>query len=307
MLLFVDESGHDHGEAPYEVLAGVAVSERDLWNLIQAIRHEELRFFGVHLAEVGIEFKGRKLLKSKTFRHARQQPSIESNRRRDLARAFLMKGWREARGGSLEPRTAAEFAAYGQTVVEFVARVLQLSANYRVKTFGANVSKAAPKPADPNLLRRDYAFFFERFYYYLEDISATEMGLVVFDELEKARARILIGQMARYFLETEKGYQRSSRIVPEPFFVHSDLTTAVQLADIVAYCFNWGTRLKSREVGSKMVEPTRPEIEPLARLAFDMRYVGRRFDESGRERPCYGVFYLDDLRPRREREEDADP
>jgi hypothetical protein len=127
------------------------------------------------------------------------------------------------------------------------------------------------------------------------------MELVVFDELEKAQSRILIHQMERYFLRTEIGCQRSSRIVPEPFFVHSDLTTAVQLADIVAYCFNWGTRL------NRMTEPTRREIEPLAELAFNMRYVGRRSNEAGgQEWPVYGVFYLDDLRPRQEREADAE-
>ena len=301
MLLFIDESGHDHGEAPYEVLAGVAVAERDLWNLIRAIRDAELHFFGVHIAEVGLEFKGKKLLKNKTFRHARRRPALEANRRRDLTRDFLQKGWREAQGGPVEPRAADEFAAYGQAVKAFVTRVLQLAANYRAKTFAAIVSKNAPNPSAPDLLRRDYAFFFERFYYYLEDISATEMGLVVFDELEKAQCRILINQMERYFLETEKGYQRSSRIVPEPFFVHSDLTTAVQLADIVAYCCNRGTRLRP-----KMIEPTRAEIEPFAKLAFDMRYIGRRFSETdGKEWPCYGIFYLDDLRPRTERESEV--
>lgn len=300
MLFFIDESGHDHGAAPYEVLAAVAVAERDLWNLIQAVRAAEIEFFGAHLGEVGVEFKGKKLLKNKTFRHARQGPAIESNRRRDLTREFLMKGWREAQGGAPEARNKDEFTAYGQAARGFVMRILELCAQHRVKTFGALVSTNAPRPADPNLLRRDYAFLFERFFYYLEDRSGTEMGLVVFDELEKAKSRILIQQMEKYFLETEKGYQRSSRIVPEPFFVHSDLTTAVQLADIVAYCFNWGTRL------NKMKEPTRTEIEPLAEIAFDMRYVGKRFDENGTEWPVYGVFYMDDLRPRRQREGDAD-
>src|SRR5438093_132765 len=99
MLLFIDESGHDHKAAPYEVLAGVAIRERDLWNLIQAIRNAELEFLGLHMADVDLEMKGRKLLKRK------------------------------------------------------------------------------------------------------------------------------------YFLESEKGYQRSARVVPEPFFVHSDLTTVVQIAD----------------------------------------------------------------------------
>ncbi len=297
MLFFIDESGHDHGDAPYEVLAAVAVAERDLWNLIQAIRVAEFQFFGVHLAGVGVEFKGKKLLKNKTFRHAGQGPAIEPNRRRDLAREFLMKGWRETQGGSPEVRDRDEFTAYGQAACAFVIRILEICATHRAKTFAALVNTKAPRAADPNMLRRDYAFLFQRFFHYLEDCSPTEMGLVVFDELEKAKSRILIQQMERYFLETEKGYQRSSRIVPEPFFVHSDLTTAVQLADIMAYCFNWGTRL------NKMKEATRKEIEPLAQIAFDMRYVGRRFDENeGREWPVYGVFYMDDLRPKQERE-----
>ena len=296
MLFFVDESGHDHGEAPYEILAGVAVAERDLWNLIQAIRAAEIEHFGIVLAEVGVEFKGKKLLKNKTFRHAQQGPAMELIRRRDLARDFLAKGWREAQGGTSETRTKDEFTAYGQAVGAFVHRVLQLCASHRVKTFAAIVCKNAPRASDPTMLRRDYAFLFERFYYFLEDESPAEMGLVVFDELEKAKSRILIQQMERYFLQTEKGYQRSSRILPEPFFVHSDLTTAVQLADIVAYCFNWGVRL------NRMIEAARCDIEPYAQLAFNLRYIGRRVDETdGQEWPIYGVFYLEDPRPKKER------
>jgi hypothetical protein len=301
MLFFIDESGHDHGKAPYEVLAAVAVAETDLWHLIQAIRAAEIEFFGVHLAKVDVEFKGKKLLKNKTIKHAQQGPAIEPGERRDLAREFLLKGWRESAGGLVEVRTRDEFTAYGQAAFAFVARILELCASHRVKTFAALVNTSALQPNDPNMLRRDYAFLFQRFFYYLKDRSPTEMGLVVFDELEKAKSRILIEQMERYFSETENGYQRSSRILPEPFFVHSDLTTAVQLADIIAYCFNWGTRLK------KMEETTRKEIEPLAKMAFDMRYVGHRIDEcDGQEWPVYGVFYLDDLRPKQEREADVE-
>jgi hypothetical protein len=301
MLFFIDESGHDHGDAPYEVLAAVAVAERDLWNLIQAIRAAEIQFFGVHLAEVGVEFKGKKLLKKKTFRHARQGPTIEPNRCRDLVREFLMKGWRETQGGPPEVRSKDEFTAYGQAARAFVSRILQICSSHHAKTFAALVNTKAPRASDPDMLRRDYAFLFQRFFYYLEDRSPTEMGLVVFDELEKAKSRILIQQMERYFLKTEIGYERSSRIVPEPFFVHSDLTTAVQLADIVAYCFNWGTRL------NKMKEATRKDIESLAQIAFDMRYVGKRVDEGDdKEWPVYGVFYVDDLRPKQEREGGAE-
>jgi hypothetical protein len=133
-------------------------------------------------------------------------------------------------------------------------------------------------------------------FYHLEHTSADETGLIVFDELEKAQSRILLEQMGSYFLNSEKGYQRSSRILPEPFFVHSDLTTAVQLADLVAYCASWAIRL------NQMTKPARPEMKPLADLVFDLRFVGSRFDETdGKEWPVYGMFYLDDLRPKSER------
>ena len=38
MLLFIDERGHDGHAMPCEVVAGVAISEDNLWNLVQAIR-----------------------------------------------------------------------------------------------------------------------------------------------------------------------------------------------------------------------------------------------------------------------------
>lgn len=59
MLIFLDESGTDHKEAPYEVLAGVAVRECNLRNFIQSIRACERNHFGTTLASVGVEFKGR--------------------------------------------------------------------------------------------------------------------------------------------------------------------------------------------------------------------------------------------------------
>lgn len=175
-------------------------------------------------------------------------------------------------------------------------RVIRLMVRFRVKVFAAVVTPEAPRPADKAVLRRDYAFLFERFFHHLSSTSESEMGLIVFDELEKTQSKILLGQMARYFLETQTGYQRSARIVPEPFFVHSDLTTAVQLADLVAYCVSWAVRLNS------MDKPAREELKPLADLVFGMRFVGSRFsDVDGKEWPVYGMFHLDDLRPRSER------
>jgi len=300
MLFFLDESGHDHGNAPYEVLAGVTIRERDLWNLIQAIRNAEVEFLGLHMAEVGLELKGRKLLKRKIVRFAGEGPTMEPNQRRELVRNLLQKGRQRSQGEAVEDVKFNELVAYGQAVLSFVRRVFELAAHYNVKTFAGIVGLSAPRHADSSFLRKDYAYLFERFYDYLEAVSTEETGLVVFDELEKAQSRILLGQLEKYFLESPKGYQRSARIVPEPFFVHSDLTTAVQIADLAAYCLNWGLRLKN------MTEPTRSEIEPLARMVYDMKFTGAWFDEpSQQEKPLYGIFYLDDLRPRHEREENG--
>lgn len=293
MLFFIDESGHDKRESPYEVLAAVAVNEKDLWNLIQAIRALEIQYFGLSRHSVGLELKGKKLLKSKTFRLAKYQGLIDPSIRMPLAKSFIEKGWIEGTGGEKQTRSAAEYAAYGQAVLDFISALLQAAARFHVRVFASIVSKNAPCQED-DFLRKDYTYLFERFYYYLEDRNPSEMGLIVFDELEKTKSHILLGQMERYFKGAGKGSQRSSRIIPEPFFVHSDLTTLVQLADIVAYCLNWAARFKK-----KMVEPIRPEIKPYADLILDMQYRGKRQDQdTGKEWDVYGVQYLDDLRPR---------
>ena len=298
MLLFLDESGTDHGEAPYEVLAGVALREQNLWPLIQAIRAAERDHFGTPLNAVGIEFKGKKLLKAKAFRFAEQGEALPAQQRKDLVNRFLAKGHREAAGEQVV-YCREEFTAWGQAVLAFIREVYALSAQFGAKVFASIVACDAPRPTG-NFLRKDYSYLFERFFYFLEDVSHTEMGVVVFDELERSRCRRLLEQMEAYFLDTYRGRLRSSRIIPEPFFVHSDLTTAVQIADIVAYSLNWGMRL------NRMMQPTRPEMESFGQLAFDLRYVGQRPDTGDglTLRPIYGVIYIDDLRPRGERAED---
>ena len=91
-LLFIDESGQDHQESPYEVLAGMAVEDRDLWNLVKAIQEAELRCFGCRYTAGRQELKGKKLLKRKTFRLAAQMPPFPDEERREFARACLNEG-----------------------------------------------------------------------------------------------------------------------------------------------------------------------------------------------------------------------
>lgn len=85
-FLFVDESGQDRRESNYEVLAGVAVKDNELWNLIQRIHDLERNIFGMRISEGILELKGKKLLKRKTFRLATQQAPFEPAKRTELTR-----------------------------------------------------------------------------------------------------------------------------------------------------------------------------------------------------------------------------
>ncbi len=147
-------------------------------------------------------------------------------------------------------------------------------------------------------MRKDYVYLFERYFYFLETLPPRERGLIVFDELDKARSHVLIDQMAAYFLGTPTGRYRSARIVPEPFFVHSDLTTGVFLADLAAYILGWAWRLH------RMNHPVRQELRPYAAKLHDMQFHGEKPKPGGDGVwELHGIVYLDDLRSQADREQ----
>ena len=98
------------------------------------------------------------------------------------------------------------------------------------------------------------------------DNAAEKQGIVVVDELKRAKGHLLIDQMQWYFRETAVGRHRASRIIPEPFFVHSELTAGVQIADLVAYVASWGLRIP------RMIKPAREELSPFANQIAQLRY-----------------------------------
>ena len=61
-LLFLDESGHDHKQMPYEVRGGVAFQDSQLWPFALAMQRLERDAFGCSLAEYQKELKGSTLL-----------------------------------------------------------------------------------------------------------------------------------------------------------------------------------------------------------------------------------------------------
>lgn len=121
-FLFVDESGHDRRESPYEVLAGVTVQDRQLWNLIQTLREAEIRCFGRRYTAERGELKAKKLLKSKTFRLAAQLPPIPAQERAELARRCLEGG---------ETAGKRELTALAQSKIAYVTEVFEICARGR--------------------------------------------------------------------------------------------------------------------------------------------------------------------------------
>ena len=159
------------------------------------------------------------------------------------------------------------------------------------------VLQALAHPTAGDGLRRDYAYLFERFFYFLEDNAADEQGIVVFDELEKSKSHLLIDRMHRYFVDTAVGRHRANRIIPEPFFVHSDLTTSVQIADLVAYVISWGFRIR------RMIKPARAELSHLADQIARLRYRATRERLGNPESDIWSFAHIIDLRTQAERDE----
>jgi hypothetical protein len=288
-LLFVDESGHDRQESPYAVLAGVAVEDSRVWALISALRAAEEEFFGQRITSGTLELKAKKILKTKVFRHAQQMPTLSAVERRTQAAACLREGAQAASEGRPAHQTMSQLTALAQAKLAFAARLLELCAQAQVKAFASIVDRDAPLPAG-SFLRKDYSYLFERFFCFLDERPDHHQGLVVFDELDRSQSHILVDQMAHYFQNTATGRLRASRVVPEPFFVHSDLTSLVQVADLIAYIIAWGVRV------GNMNRPARTELAELGEAVLALRYFQHRDDF-----PVWGFAVIDDLRPREEK------
>lgn len=293
MFFFIDESGTDHHESPYEVIASLNVPEASLWPFIQDLEKLQETYFGGNLSKYGVEMKGSKLLNKKVFRFASQMPLITNPAElRKHTISFLETGVKARCGGVTNTPSHIEFTAYGQSCLAFVNAVLDLVASYRLKVFAGIVDPVAPVP-DKVFLRKDYNYPFQRFRFFLVGLTRKEYGIVVMDEKDKSDSRVLIQKMSGFCLQTKKGKLLADHIIPEPFFVHSDITTAIQVVDIIAYTINFGLRM-----ANTMKNAARPELAPMATKVWDLRFRGKKTRDAGGKVfvPC-GIFYLADLRP----------
>lgn len=271
-FLFIDESGHDRTNGAHEVLCGLAIEDTQLWDWVQDIQALEIKHFGMLYRSPEREIKGKKLLKAKVLRHASLHAPLPLHERRDGAQACLTAPSRA---------TPRELAALAQAKLAFVQELLETCLDYRCTAFASIINTSSEIPSDKDFLRKDYAYLFERFFYYLDDMDSN--GIIVFDELEKSKSHLLLSQMTNYFIKTRKGQERSQRIIPEPFFVHSDLTSGIQAVDIIAYLTSWCWKERG---GTSL----RPDLDGLFTSALALRYL-RETD------PRWSFTYIDDLMP----------
>src|SRR5439155_21279391 len=165
-LLFMDESGHNHKELPYEVRGGYALADTHLWPFVQDVLRLELSCFGARLADYKSEVKGMKLLQKDRFLHAAQMPEIETAKRQHLCRALLQAGLEK------RPPTREQLTAYGQASLRMADGIFLLLERNKAMIFASAVPRGTAKPAagappPPDILRKDHILLLERFFYFL--------------------------------------------------------------------------------------------------------------------------------------------
>src|SRR5882724_5039225 len=134
-FLFIDESGQDHKESPYEVLAGVAIEDNKLWDLIKELHVAEVVHFGRRYSDGHRELKGKKILKKKVFSRAKLNldPPILPNEVPALAKAILDDG-----GVNTSPRHQKALAL---AKIAYVTEVFSICANFGCKIFASIVDQ----------------------------------------------------------------------------------------------------------------------------------------------------------------------
>ncbi len=284
-LLFLDESGHDHKHAPYEVRGGIALHAGEIWSFVQDMKALEMVCFGDALHNYRTEIKGHRLLDKERREWSGQGPPLDEAARQKLCRSFLNKGVEK------KSPTLHEFTAYGQACMKLAAELFPLLQAHGAVLFASAIPRSVKKPTTSRAeeyLRKDQVFLLERFFSFLE--LKKEHGLLVFDETDKTDDRRFVRRVESYFTKTVPGRQWTQWIVPSPLFVSSDMTYPVQAADVCIYCINWGYRLPRHG----MTAPTRPEIErDFSHWLRDLQFEGDCI-RWGKTVHRYGITYVAD-------------
>ena len=282
-LLFMDESGQDGKEAPYEVRGGIAIEDNKIWSCINDLRVAEKFAFGDNLVYrtnsdgKRMEFKGKKHLTNRIFKKAEFAERFDDTTRQQLCTSLL-----DGINGSKDA-----VAAYAQGCLIFAREIFKILKRYDALIFASAIQGGIKKPqgyANHDYLRKDHIYLLERYYYFLEERQS--IGILVMDETEVLADVHFLRTLERYFIKTENGRQRSTRIVPVPLFVDSASSYLIQAADICIYCINWCFRLPSKNMNA----PIRDNLKELIGSSlYDLQYK----KEYDGDFASYGIFFVE--------------
>ncbi len=264
-LLFMDESGHDHKNLPYEVRGGISIASVNFFKIIKELQYEEERIFGCKLSEYKTEIKGSKLLEKARFKWAAQDNKLSAEDRKKGCRRFLT--------ACLENKSPCkqDFTAYGQASLMMAKIIFKLLKKYKAKIFACVIEKGIKKPENfrhEEYLRKDHVGLMETFACFLA--RQHEDGLLIMDQSEKENDKKFKKQLANYFSKTVSGQQHANWIIPEPLFIESDTNYLIQVADFCIYAINTGYR----KLHNASVE-TRQEVQDLCEKEIDkLQYKG---------------------------------
>ncbi len=169
-----------------------------------------------------------------------------------------------------------------------VRGIYRLLKSHGAFIFASVVPRSTRKPITNEAveyLRKDQVFLLERYFNFAH--SKSETGLLVFDETDESADRHFIRQIERYFTKTNRGRFRATAIVPVPLFVSSDLTRAIQAADICIYTLNWCFRAP-RGMDAEKRDEVASEFE---RWVYTLQASGQTHDESGTH-PWFSIVYV---------------
>jgi hypothetical protein len=160
---------------------------------------------------------------------------------------------------------------------------------HHAKLFAVAIPRSVQKPATfeaEEFLRKDQVFLLERYFFFLEERK--KHGLLVMDETERTEDRRFVRRLERYFTASHTGRYRTSRIVPSPFFVSSDMTYPVQAADVCIYCINHCFRIP----GWGMNAPIRADINTeFNSWLYRLQFEGDGY-RDGQVFHLYGITYV---------------
>ena len=165
-LLFVDESGLNPKTSPAEVIAGVAIEDESIWNLILEIKALEFKCFGIQYPK---ELKARRLLVRSVFKKAGRLPDFLEGERRELAKYCIENG---------PLSRERHIVALEQAKLAYVKGVLEICNRFRCKIFATINRNYQPVLPEPTFLPKNYVYLLERFYYFLDERLQFHSGIL---------------------------------------------------------------------------------------------------------------------------------